>query len=60
MFSRKLFGDVHRMLNALKSQGFRVTVQVSPFAAIESSVFKNGSKYLVNFGRKELPSDVKY
>lgn len=59
-FSRKKFDDVTGMLDILKSQGFRVTVYVSPFADLESNAFRKGLKYWMSVGRRNVPGITRW
>lgn len=59
-FSREKFDDVTGMLDILKSQGFRVTVWVSPFAQLESLTFRKGLDYWMKVGRRSVPGITRW
>ncbi|XP_064614320.1 myogenesis-regulating glycosidase-like [Liolophura sinensis] len=61
-FSEAKFGDPKAMMDTLKNMGFRVTLWVVPFANIDSTAFKEGTKegYFMKEPRGEAPALVRW
>ena len=59
-FDPKRFNDLTHMINRLRTNGIRVMVWIPPFCNLDSVHFRDGFKYWLKVGRKEVPGITKW